>query len=175
MDGTFFRRTVTQWCLLFFILVLGAIFRFHHLNVTPPGLFWDEAIEGNQALEAATTGHFRLFYAENNGREPLFVWLAALPLKVFGNRTWALRSMSGIIGVLTVLGVYLLADEVFGPEMAVLSSGLLAASFWHTVFSRIGFRAILAPFFAVWGFYFFMRGHRSRKLWTYAVSGLFWG
>src|SRR5262245_14397475 len=76
------------------ITLLSTAFRFYRLDCAPPGLFMDEAMEGNQALEAATTGHFQLFYSENNGREGLFVWLAAMPLKIFGNRSWVLRSVS---------------------------------------------------------------------------------
>lgn len=157
------------------VVSVAFLFRFHHLDSIPPGLFMDEAVEGNQALEAATTGRLQLFYSENNGREGLFVWLAAIPMKMFGNRPWALRSVSATFGVLTVVGLYLLAQQVFSAEIAAISSFLLATSFWHTTFSRLGLRAILAPFFVVWGFYFLMRAFNSGRLRDYAISGLAWG
>ncbi len=40
--------------------------------------------------------------------------------------------------------------------LAFLSAFFLATSFWHILFSRIGFRAIMAPFFLVWGIYFLL-------------------
>src|SRR5262245_16314088 len=114
-----------QHCLVFVVIVsMAFLFRFHHLDSVPPGLFMDEAVEGNQALEAARTGRLQLFYSENNGREGLFVWFAAIPLKLFGNQPWALRSVSAVFGVLTVVGLFLLAQQVFGWEIAAISSFL---------------------------------------------------
>ncbi len=40
---------------------------------------------------------------------------------------------------------------------ALLSSFLLATSFWHILFSRIGFRAIMAPMFLTWSLYFLLK------------------
>lgn len=39
--------------------------------------------------------------------------------------------------------------------IALSATFFLAVSFWHVNFSRIGFRAITAPFWGVWAFYFF--------------------
>lgn len=41
--------------------------------------------------------------------------------------------------------------------IALLSTFFLAISFWHVNFSRIGFRAIMVPFFLVWGLYFLFK------------------
>ena len=52
---------------------------------------------------------------------------------IFGNEPWALRGVSAIFGILTVLGVYLLTKELF-PEnrkIALLAAFLIATSFWH--------------------------------------------
>jgi len=42
--------------------------------------------------------------------------------------------------------------------IALLSTFFLAISFWHVNFSRLGFRAIMVPFFLVWSIYFLFRG-----------------
>ena len=52
---------------------------------------------------------------------------------------------------------------------------MLAMSFWHILFSRIGFRAIMAPLLLVFALYFFWRGLRDGRLYNYALSGMFWG
>lgn len=137
--------------LLITIVALASFFRLWNLTSTPPALYSDEAINGNNALEASETGEYKTFYPENNGREGLYINIMAFFLKVFGNESWALRLPSVIFGILTVLGLFLLTKELFKKEsVALFASFFLAASFWHINFSRIGFRAIMAPAFLVW-------------------------
>jgi 4-amino-4-deoxy-L-arabinose transferase-like glycosyltransferase len=146
---------------LFIILVLAVFFRLYQLTIIPPGLYPDEAMNGNNALEAIHTGNYKIFYPENNGREGLFINIQSLSLRIFGNEPWALRIVSAMFGIFTVLGLYFLTKELFkacmpsGKEksIALFASFFLATSFWHINFSRIGFRAIMAPFFLVWSFW----------------------
>ena len=184
--------------LIFFIVVLAAFFRFYRIVEIPPGLYPDEAMNGNNALEAIATGEWKIFYPENNGREGLFINLQAISLWVFGNKAWALRVVSGFFGTLTVLGFFLLVYELFrnynhtveketkesttfdtflphGLWIASLSSFFLAASYWHINFSRIGFRAIMVPFFLVFGFYFLFKVFRTGKILTAVWAGIFIG
>ncbi|MEK9147933.1 MAG: hypothetical protein AAB650_00675, partial [Patescibacteria group bacterium] len=63
--------------ILLAILILGAGFRFYLLPSVPPGLYPDEAANGNNAREALETGNFKVFYPENNGREGLFINIQA--------------------------------------------------------------------------------------------------
>jgi len=141
--------------LIFLILILltGTFFRLWQLDSAPPGLYHDEAINGNNALEAVETNNYKWFYPDNNGREGLYINLATIPLSIFGNQPWALRLVSAIFGILTILGLFLLTKEMFNTRVALFTSFFLTTSFWHILFSRIGFRAIMAPFFLVWSFY----------------------
>ncbi len=139
---------------LIIILLIGTFLRLYQLDVVPPGLYHDEAINGNNALEALENENYRSFYPENNGREGLYINLATVPLSIFGNESWALRGLSAIFGILTILGLFLLTKKLFNTRIALFASFFLATSFWHILFSRIGFRAIMAPFFLIWSFYF---------------------
>lgn len=139
------------------ILAAGAFLRGFRLVELPPGLYPDEAMNGNNALEAMRTGSYKPFYPENNGREGLFVNLEALTLAplVSGGalpEAWMLRIPSVLFGILTILGIFFLARELFRRNgVALFAALLLATSFWHINFSRIAFRAIMAPCFLVWG------------------------
>lgn len=172
-----------RWLIILLILVVATFFRFYKIDSVPPGLYPDEAINGNDAIQALETGDFKVFYPENNGREGLFINLQALSLKIFSPSTssgqtypiWPLRVVSAVIGILTVLGLYFLARQLFNWQIAAISSFLLAISFWHVNFSRIAFGAILTPLCLVWGFYFFWRGLSSSRIYNFAVSGIFWG
>ncbi|MFC1700543.1 ArnT family glycosyltransferase [Patescibacteria group bacterium] len=161
--------------LLLLIMLLGGIFRFGNLERTPPGLYPDEAINGMDAIQTLETGQWKVFYPENNGREGLFIWMIALNFNIFGISVWSLRFTSAIIGFLTILGLFLMAKELFNEKIALLSSFFLAVSFWHTNFSRIGFRAILVPFLMCFSFYFLFKGIKSKKLIYFIIAGIFYG
>ena len=167
--------------LLFVIIIIASFMRLYNITQAPPGLYPDEAMNGNNALEALSTGQFKVFYPENNGREGFFINIEALSVAVFGSEPWALRGVSALFGILTVLGLYFLTRELFLPEegshadeqydtrlkrhekIALLATFLIATSFWHINFSRIGFRAIMAPFFATWGMYLTLLAGRSLR------------
>jgi 4-amino-4-deoxy-L-arabinose transferase-like glycosyltransferase len=142
-------------------------------------------MNGNNALEALETGKFKVFYPENNGREGLFINIQALFLWFFGvNEPWALRLPSAIFGILTVLGLYFMAKEVFlaatknehsATYAGLLASFFLATSFWHINFSRIGFRAIMAPFFLTWSIYFLLLTLRKKSNLANIFGGMIHG
>ena len=140
---------------LVLIVVIAALLRFYDLNATPPGLYHDEGMNGSNALEALESGNFfKVFYPENNGREGLYINAVVLSVGIFGNRPAAVRIPSAVFGVLTVVGVYFLAAELFSAPVGLFAAFFLATSFWHLVLSRLSVRAISAPCFLVWAVYF---------------------
>ena len=161
------------------ILVLAFVFRFDSIMSVPPGLYPDEAVNGNNALVALETGDYKIFYPDNNGREGLFINIQAQFLRVFGpaaaGEPWVLRAVSATFGFFTVVGLYLMTRLLFNWQIASIAGFYMAVSFWHVVFSRIGFRAIMVPFLMVWGFYFLWRGLRDLRFGNFALSGLFIG
>lgn len=183
----------TSFVILCAIILLGIFFRFFQLYTIPPGLYPDEAMNGNNALEALAINNYKIFYPENNGREGLFINIQALSITLFGAYPWALRIVSALLGTLTILGVYLLAKELFRKKnlefrawsfadnisyaeiVALLSSFFIATSYWHINFSRIGFRAIAVPFFSAFGLYFLLKGLRTGKIWDLVWAGVFIG
>src|SRR3989338_2862659 len=191
----------TLWGLFLAIFLLGAFLRFWWIRDIPVGLYIDEAMNGNNALEALQTRNFKLFYPENNGREGLFINLQALALSLLGREPWVLRSVSAVIGTLTILGIFLFCLEIFTKEhflertkklkedgtfhamyrlhdsqiIALLAAFFLATSYWHLNFSRIGFRAIFVPLLTTFGFYFLLRGLRRGGIFDLTLGGLITG
>ena len=173
----------TQRRLLLLLLIVGvaAFLRFSQIGTLPPGLFPDEAMNGNDGLQSIETGHFRVFYPQNGGREGLFLNIQAGFVYLFGNEAWVLRLPSAIFGALTVLALYFLARKLFSPAVGLLASFFLATSFWHIMFSRIGLRAVSSGFFLSWAAYLLLdgldraregRACRGRMIWAGAVYGL---
>ena len=93
------------------VLIIGAFFRFYLIQEIPPGLYPDEAMNGNNAVEALSTGAFKVFYPENNGREGLFINMQAVAIRALGTEPWVLRLVSANFGTLTIAGLWLLARE----------------------------------------------------------------
>jgi 4-amino-4-deoxy-L-arabinose transferase-like glycosyltransferase len=165
------------------ILIVASFFRLWQLESIPPGLYPDVAMNGTNVLENLRSGHLQIFYPENNGREGFFMWLIALAFKIFGVSIWSLKFAGAFLGIMTILGIYLLTKEllkktVFSENreyVALLSSFLMAVSFWHTLMSRIGFRAISLPFILVFTFCFFFKGLHDKKLAYFIISGGLFG
>ncbi len=174
MVGMTTRKTLL---FLLSILIIASFLRLYHITTVPPGLYPDEAMDGTNAQQAIQTGVYKTFYPENNGREGLFMNIQALFLKFFGcnspsqvlqgkiceGKPWVLRLPSTIFGILTVLGIYFLAKELFSVRVGLLSAFFLATNFWHINFSRISFRAIMAPFFLVWAIFLLLKAIKIKS------------
>jgi len=161
---------------LLVILAIAAFFRLWQLDSIPPSLWPDEAINANTAVNILDSKTFQVFYPENHGREGFFFLLISFAFSAFGISVWSFKLVPALAGILTVLGQYFLALELFRKKsVALLSAFFLAISFWHINFSRIGFRAILAPLILTFSFYFFFRGLRTKKILDFIFSGLIFG
>ena len=145
------------------LVIFVAIFlRFYRLDTLPGGLMFDEAWNGRDAL-SVIAGERPIFFTVNSGREALFIYLQAISVAVLGQTSLALRVVSAILGILTVVAAYVLARRMFSARVALLACGWLTISIWHVIFSRIGLRAISLPLFLAVGFYCVWRGLEGVK------------
>ena len=140
--------------LLLAILAVAAAVRFVDLNRLPQGVWMDEALKGVEGLEAVHTGEFKLFYPTNYGREGFWINLVGVSESIFGPTQFGVRFCSALVGTLTVLFVFLLAADLFSDRVGLLAAWFVATGFWHVLFSRLAFRAILVPFLLTAGLYF---------------------
>jgi 4-amino-4-deoxy-L-arabinose transferase-like glycosyltransferase len=175
-------KITKEFWLLAGIMAVAIFTRTYNLAAVPPGLWPDEALNGVQAIQEP----LKIFYPENQGREGLIMALDKLSFDALGVSMFAFRLVPAIIGILTVLGVYLLALELFKPAfakamagkektLALLAAFFVATSFWHINFSRINFRAIMLPMVLVYSFYFLFLGMRKKSWWPFVASGLVFG
>lgn len=169
------NKKIAVYVLLFAIVALGLFLRTWHIDQTPPGIYPDEAVNGEDALRALETGHFQWFYPANQGREGLFMNLVALCFKLFGVSTLTLKLPAIIFGTLTIFGIFLLAKEIFNERVGLISAFLTAVSFWTLNFSRISFRANMLPFVLTFSFYFVFRAIRTKKISDFAIGGFIFG
>lgn len=138
------RRALWHGLALIVVLALGVAARFYHLDVSPPGLYYDEAY---YALDAVTVrnGARPIYFDSNNGREPLFIYSVALSQTWLGDTAYAVRVVAAIYGALALVAGYGAARVLFGPRTALLATALHAGSLWAILFSRIGLRVTTVP------------------------------
>ncbi|MCB0240854.1 MAG: glycosyltransferase family 39 protein, partial [Anaerolineae bacterium] len=166
------------------VMLLAAALRLWQLDVLPPGLFFDEAYNGFDARQVLEGVSRPLFFAANNGREPLFIYLQALSIALLGPTPFALRVVSAMVGILTIPIMYFCAYTVLrttpsSPQgdrragwLALVAAAGLAVSYWHVSLSRVGFRAILLIPVSALAIAFFWRAWTEGRTRDYVLAGI---
>jgi predicted membrane-bound mannosyltransferase len=92
------------WAIILLALITAATLRFWQLGDIPPGLYRDEAFNGLDALDVINgewDEQSPFYFSANNGREPLYIYLTSLSVRIFGNTTFAVRLAAAVVGTLT--------------------------------------------------------------------------
>ena len=157
-------------------LLVAAALRLPDLTSIPPGVHYDEAAYGLNAGDIGLRGDRPIFIPAFTGREPLYLYFAGGMARALGNTLFALRLTSAFFGLLTIAATYWLGREMLADRrIALLAAALLAVSFWHVLFSRLGFRVISQPLLQALAVAALFRGLRGgRWLWLW-VAGLLIG
>lgn len=160
--------------MLLLALVTAVVLRFYRLGELPPGLYRDEAFNGLDALKVLGGDH-ALFFQANNGREPIYIYLTALAVALFGQTAMAVRLAAAVIGSLTTLPVYLLGKSWFGVSVGILAAWLWAITLWPVHLSRIGLRVILLAPLLTLTFWLGTLAYRRHESWIWLAAGLIYG
>lgn len=156
------------------VLLLAFFLRVYRLDAAPPGLYYDEAAHGLEALQI-WQGRLYLFFPTANGHEPLFTYIVAPFVRVLGNTILALRLPAAMFGVLAVAACFALGRRLIGPWPAIFATALIAITLWTVALSRIGYRANTLPvLFPLW-LLAFWRCHDRRDWQAYFLAGLLLG
>ena len=78
-----------------------------------------------------------------------------------------------LLGVLSVLLLYLMVKRISNQRMALWAGFLLAVCPWHIMMSRWGLDANLAPAFILFAMYFSVLGLEKEQY--FILAALFWG
>lgn len=153
-----------EWAALAVATIAGAVLRFAGLENLPPGLWYDEAINGLDALSILNEPGLAMFFTtEGHPREPLYIYLELLGIWSGGTTPWALRAVSAAIGTLTIPAVWWMARLLGGRRMGMLVLLFFVPMRWHVHFSRLAFRTILSPLFGALVAVFLFRALRGRR------------
>ncbi|MCB8927626.1 MAG: glycosyltransferase family 39 protein [Ardenticatenaceae bacterium] len=161
---------------MIFCLLTAATLRLSDLPQVPPGVHYDEAANGILAAEIGLKGERPIFITSYTGKEVLFFYLAGGLIRLVGDSVFTLRLTAALVGIVTVAAVYWLGLELFRDRrVALVAAALLAISFWHLLFSHLGFRAITQPLLQALTAAALLRGIRLNQRKWLLLSGIFLG
>ncbi|MCC6800925.1 MAG: hypothetical protein IT325_12480, partial [Anaerolineae bacterium] len=168
------------------ITALGAYFRLHDLDSTPPEMTSDHIEKLLDALRVSE-GYTAVFFPNNGGREGFQMWLVAFiadTLRV-GFNFRALKLATALEGIITLPALWWMARQVIGTEtprarrlgqwVGLALAGLVAISSWHVMLSRLGLRIVLTPLTTALVIGFLARAMRHGRARDFVALGLMLG
>ena len=138
------------------VLVITTLLLFYSLGDNALS-HWDEAWYADVSRTMLRTGNY--FTPVWNGhpffdKPPLFYWVTAFSMKLFGVGEWSIRAVSAVAGVGTVLITYLLAQRLFSNRsMSLISAMVLASTIAFLFRSRTGNLDTFLTFWLTLGMY----------------------
>jgi hypothetical protein len=123
--------------ILFFIPFLGSVHLFD----------WDEINFAESAREMIVTGNFSRVQIDFHPfweKPPLFFWMQALSMKLFGINEFAARFPNAVIGIFTLLTFYLLGKRLYDEKFGLIWALAYLGSFLPHLYFKSG---IIDPFF----------------------------
>ncbi|KUK84194.1 MAG: hypothetical protein XD98_0108 [Microgenomates bacterium 39_6] len=147
------------------ILILAFLIRVVNLENIPPNLHADEAsfiINTASIIESGRDEDNRFLpiylYSIKDFKPALYSYLQIPGFIILGISTFTSRIPAVIFGVISLLLIYLLVDEIFDDKkIALISLILLSISPWHIAISRATQEVIMAFTFCLWGFLLLFR------------------
>src|SRR5450756_1531834 len=131
---------LSMW-LMIVVLLIAAFFRFAFIASAPPGWRDDELIEFGMD-QRIVQGWRPLFISEAEGHEPVYHYLHAGTLVLFGENIIGYKWLPFAFGLLTIALTFALARRMFDARVGLLAAALMAVSFWPIMYSRLGIRHI---------------------------------
>ena len=169
--------------LLVLLIVVSATLRLFDISTVPPGLYQDESAIGYNAYSILQTGkdeygnnHPLYFKSFNDYKLPVYIYLTAGSIKLFGLNEFAVRLPSILAGIFAVVILFFFVRYLTkNLTLAFLSALVLALNPTHLFFSRAAFEVNLAMTFSLAGCYFFVLGATKKKIIHIILSLLCFG
>ncbi len=165
------------------LIILGAVFFFFPFLGGVHLFDWDEINFAECAREMIVTGDYlrvHIDYQPFWEKPPLFFWLQALSMRLFGVGEYAARLPNAICGILTLCTVYLIGKKLHNRSLA----WFWVLAFGGSILPHLYFKSgIIDPWFNLFiflGIYFLFRStwqyqNQKNSYLFLAIAGLFTG
>jgi len=132
----------------------------------------DEVFYAETAREMLNRGELLtpyIFGKPQFEKPALYYWLVLFSFKAFGVNEFSARIASSLLGILGVIGIYLLGTTLINKRVGFLSGIVLATSIKYIILSKACVTDIALTVFILYGFLFFFQ---RRYLLSAAALGL---
>jgi len=147
----FFKKHKFEFFVLAILILAYFISRFYNVLSLP--IFTDEAIYIRWAQIAKQDANWR-FISLTDGKQPMFIWLMMISLRIIQDPLLAGRVVSVGAGFLTLIGMYFLGKEIFkSNKIGLISSALYVVFPMALVYDRMALYDSLVGTFAVWALF----------------------
>jgi streptogramin lyase len=165
------RFTYAAW-LLVGIVAVGALVRLVALSSLPFGTWYDEAANGLEALRVVREPAYRPIYTDGVNSTGHYLWLIVGAFKLFGENTFAVRSISAGMGIATVIAAYFAGRELQDEILGLVWALLVAVARWSITFSRLGMYNSATPLFEILTLFWLLRGLRRGSALDFTLAGV---
>lgn len=150
------------------ILVLAICLRLFALGTVPGGINQDEASAAYESYSLLHHGtdkwgyHLPVYFVSwGSGQNVLESYLAIPFIAIFGLSSFAIRLVPALLGIGSVVLLFLVARQLFGKKVALWAALLLAVCPWAVLTSRFAVESDILPFFVLLGIWSVMYTYRS--------------
>lgn len=152
------------------LLLIGFGLRLLYLEQYPLAVNQDELsniYDGYSILETGADRwgqHFPVIlkgFGNLDYRPPLYAWLSAATIQVFGFSVASGRLVSALLGCASLVLLYLVAKRMGGTLFAFFALLLVTLSPWHLLFSRLASEGTMPPFFVICACYLWQRAREA--------------
>lgn len=148
-----FSKSNLKWLVL--IVILGAVLRFLTAsNIAPLA---DEMVHGPHAIGFLHSGLYNTIF-----EAPLWFYLSDIFFRILGVSMFATRFASFFFGIFCILLVYLISAKIFDKKTALISSFMIATSYFLVRYT-LAEMDLTASFFLLSALYFFILSMEKGK------------
>ncbi len=154
------------------LLLLAAALRCYRLQDFPSGYHNDEVTDAH-IIETVVVGRREIFFPEDTGSEPFYMYWSAPFVAVLGHTVFALRLPSVFLAMPALCAVWVLTRRLLGRLPAGVALAAMSVSWWGLLLGRITLHVAPVVPWAALAMYFFARATlcASRSTLHFALAG----
>ena len=145
-------------------VILGAIYRLHHINLRT--LWLDEASTANLLQNNLITLWNRVIETGNNSA---YMYVIKIWSYIFGDSEIALRSFSTLCGLLAILAIYKLGEKLWSKKTGLWVAFLMSVNFFSIFYSIQARQYSLVVLMSILSIYYFYVLQEKRN-WKNALT-----
>ncbi|HET9492655.1 MAG TPA: PA14 domain-containing protein [Chloroflexia bacterium] len=167
----------TEWAVMGGLLLLAMLFRLPLLDSAPPGMWFDEAMNGVVARDLMLPDTANATYiGDATQMGALYFYFLGRVIELFGQAdVWPLRLLPALAGSAIAPLLYVIGSRLFGWRVGLAAGVFVAVSVWNITMSRLGLVSIPTVALNVGVYACLVQGLRTGRLGYYAGGGVLLG